>query len=145
MKQITLKRNINVKAVVTPRLQEEANAQLQQGLAQIDNQIQQLEFQGRRAISDIERTSVMPLGPEVQQQIASIRNQVEQQKSEMLGQKNQLLQQMNQVATWEMGQEIVQGQIESFFTIQEGDNLVGRMNVEILLNDGVIKEIRGEV
>jgi len=60
-----------------------------------------------------------------------------------LQQKNQFLQQLNQVTAWELTQEIVQGQVESDFEVQVGDNLVERMNVEVILKDGVIVEIRG--
>ncbi|NEO61694.1 MAG: hypothetical protein F6J98_15145, partial [Moorea sp. SIO4G2] len=41
--------------------------------------------------------------------------------------------------------EVSQGQLESFFRVEEGDNLVKKMNVEILLRDGVIQEIRGDI
>jgi hypothetical protein len=34
--------------------------------------------------------------------------------------------------------------MESFFDVQEGDNLVEKLNVEIILRDGVIEEIRGD-
>jgi hypothetical protein len=43
----------------------------------------------------------------------------------------------------EMEQEVNQGQIESFFTIEKGDNLVQKMQVEILIRDGMVEDIRG--
>jgi hypothetical protein len=45
----------------------------------------------------------------------------------------------------EIDQEVSQGQMESFFRIEPGDNLVRKMNVEILLRDGVVEEIRGDI
>jgi len=143
MNKLSLKRSVTVKAIVTPRLKDDATQQLQTALNQVDVQIQQLDFQGKRAINEIERASMKPLGPEAQQQINSIKSQVETKKSEFLQQKNQFLQQLNQVTTWEMNQEIVQGQVESVFDVEVGDNLVERMNVEVVLNDGIITEIRG--
>ncbi|WP_218079292.1 YlqD family protein [Anthocerotibacter panamensis] len=143
MKPITLKRNVTIKAIVTPRLKDEATQQLQNALNQVDVQIQQLDFQGKRAINEVERGAIKPLGPEAQQQINNIRGQVESKKAEFLQQKNQFLQQLNQVTTWEMSQEIVQGQIESDFEVAVGDNLLERMNVEVVLEDGIIVEIRG--
>ena len=44
-----------------------------------------------------------------------------------------------------MDQEVTQGQVESFFRVSQGDNLIKKMQVEILLRDGVIEEIRGEL
>jgi hypothetical protein len=45
----------------------------------------------------------------------------------------------------ELEQEVAQGQMESFFTLEKGDNLVKKLNVEIVVRDGVVEEIRGEI
>ena len=79
------------------------------------------------------------------QQIDNIQIQVNQKKSELLEQKNQILQQLQQVQLLELDQEVNQGQIESFFRVETGDNLIKKMQVEVLLRDGVIEDIRGEV
>lgn len=142
---LLLKRAINVKAIVTPRWKDEAQQQLQTQINQIDNQLQQLEMQGQRMISEIQKQSIKPPGPEVVQQIDSIQIQVNQKKSELLEQKNQILQQLQQVQLLEMDQEVNQGQIESIFKVEIGDNLITKMDVEILLRDGVIEAIRGTV
>lgn len=76
------------------------------------------------------------------QKIDSIQVEVNERKSQLLEQKNQNLQQLQQVQTLELEQEVVQGQIESIFTVVEGDNLVTKMQVEILLRDGLIEEIQ---
>lgn len=143
--QLLLKRAINVKVVVTPRWKEEAQQQLQAQINQLDSQLQQLEMQGQRMISEIQRQSIQPPGPQVIQQIDNIQIQVNQQKSQFLEQKNQILQQLQQVQMLELEQEVNQGQIESFFRVETGDNLVQKMQVEILLRDGVVEEIRGDV
>ncbi|HEY9864336.1 MAG TPA: YlqD family protein [Candidatus Obscuribacterales bacterium] len=145
LKQLLLKRPINVKAVVTPRWKEEAQQQLQVQINQIDSQLQQLEMQGQRMVAEIKRQSLQPLGPDAMQKIDSIQVEVNERKSQLLEQKNQNLQQLQQVQTLELEQEVVQGQIESIFTVVEGDNLVTKMQVEILLRDGVIEEIRGDI
>lgn len=145
LKQLLLKRPINVKAVVTPRWKEEAQQQLQVQINQIDSQLQQLEMQGQRMVAEIKRQSLQPLGPDAMQKVDSIQVEVNERKSQLLEQKNQNLQQLQQVQTLELEQEVVQGQIESIFTVVEGDNLVTKMQVEILLRDGVIEEIRGDI
>lgn len=143
--QLLLKRAINVKVVVTPRWKEEAQQQLQAQINQIDSQLQQLEMQGQRMIGEIQRQSLQPPGPQVMQQIENVQVQVNQKKSELLDQKNQSLQQLNQVQMLDLEQEVAQGQIESIFTAQTGDNLIQKMQVEILLRDGVVEEIRGDI
>jgi exonuclease VII large subunit len=136
---------VTIKVIVTPRWKEEAQQQLQAQMAQIDAQIQQLETQGQRAIAEIQRQSLIPLPPAAAQQIDNIQIQVNQQKSEFLEQKNQYLQQLQQVQLLELNQEVAQAQLESFFRVEKGDNLVAKMNVELVLRDGVVEEIRGEI
>ncbi|MBW4497387.1 MAG: YlqD family protein [Oscillatoria princeps RMCB-10] len=143
--KLFLKRSITVKAVVTPRWKEEAQQQLQAQINQIDSQLQQMEMQAQRMISEIQRQSLQPPGPQVLQQIENIQGQVNQRKSELLEQKNQILQQLQQVQVLQLEQEVNQGQIESFFSIERGENLVEKMQVEILLRDGVLEEIRGDL
>jgi len=142
---LLLKRPVTVKAIVTPRWKDEAQQQLQTQLNQTDQQLQQLEIQGQRAITEIQKQSLQPPGPQVMQQIDNIQMQVNQRKSELLEQKNQALQQLQQVQLFELNQEVSQGQIESIFRIEPGDNLVEKMQVEILLRDGIVEEIRGDI
>lgn len=142
---LLLKRPVTIKVIVTPRWKEEAQQQLQAQMAQIDAQIQQLETQGQRAIAEIQRQSLIPLPPAAAQQIDNIQIQVNQQKSEFLEQKNQYLQQLQQVQLLELNQEVAQTQLESFFRVEKGDNLVAKMNVELVLRDGIVEEIRGEI
>ncbi len=142
---LLLKRPVNIKAIVTTRWKEEVQQQLQKQIDQIDTQLQNLDMQGQRAIAELQKQSVQPPGPQVAQQIENIQVQVNQKKSELLEQKNQQLQQLQQVQTLELNQEVNQGQLESFFRVEPGDNLVRKMQVEILLRDGVVEEIRGDI
>jgi predicted RNase H-like nuclease (RuvC/YqgF family) len=140
---LLLRRSVNIKAIVTPRWKDEAQQQLQAQINQIDNQLQQLEMQGQRMVAEIEKQSLKPMPIEVKQQIESIQIQVNQKKSELLEQKNQILQQLQQVQMLELDQEVNQGQIDSIFKVELGDNLIEKMQVEILLRDGVVEDIRG--
>ncbi|MEG4234448.1 YlqD family protein [Microcoleus sp. Pol11C3] len=142
---LLLKRSINVKVVVTPRWKEEAQQQLQGQINQIDSQLQQLEMQGQRMVSEIQKQNLHPPGPQVIQQIENIQVQVNQRKSELLEQKNQNLQQLQQVQVLDLEQEVSQGQIDGTFTVGLGENLIQKMQVEVLLRDGIVEEIRGDI
>jgi hypothetical protein len=142
---LLLKRPVNLKVVVTPRWKEEVQQQLQAQINQVDTEIQQLDLQGQRMIAEIQKQSLQPPGPQVAQQIESIQGQVNQRKSELLDQKNQVLQNLQQVQVLEFEQEVVQGQLEGIFRVELGDNLVNKMQVEILMRDGIVEEIRGDV
>ncbi|NET00513.1 MAG: hypothetical protein F6K62_07325 [Sphaerospermopsis sp. SIO1G2] len=143
--QLLLKRGVNVKAIVTPLWKEEVQQQLQMQINQLDQQLQQLDMEGQRAISAIQKQSVQPPGPQTQQQIDNIQIQVNEKKSELLEQKNQLLQNLQQVQLLELDQEVNQFQMEGFFKVETGDNLINKMQVEVVLRDGVIEEIRGDI
>ncbi|MGL5832172.1 MAG: YlqD family protein [Waterburya sp.] len=141
---LLLKRPVTVKAIVTAQWKEEVTQQLQKQVAQLDQQMQQLEMQGKRTIEEISKQAGAT-NPQVQKQAENIQGQVNQKKAEMLEKKNQFLQQLQQIQLLELDQEVVQAQMESFFRLEQGDNLVNKLNVEVVLRDGVVEEIRGEV
>ncbi|MDA0265823.1 MAG: YlqD family protein [Cyanobacteria bacterium] len=140
--QLTLKRAINVKAIVTPLWKEEAQKQLQGQINKLDSQLQQLEMQGQRTVTELQKQGESEA---ITQQVTAVQNKVNQDKSKLLQQKNQILQQLQQVQTLDLNTEVSQGQMESFFTVNPGDNLIKKMQVEVLLRDGVVEEIRGEL
>lgn len=141
---LLLKRAVNIKAIVTPRWKEEVQQQLQTQINQLDAQLQQLEGQGQRMTGELLKQSGQG-DASVQQQISNIQVQVNQKKTELLERKNQILQQLQQVQLLEMDQEVTQGQIEGFFRVETGDNLVRKMQVEVLVKDGIVEEIRGDL
>lgn len=143
--QLLLKRVVNVKVIVTPLWKDEVQQQLQTQINQTDQQLQQLDTQGQRAVAEIQKQSLQPPGPQTLQQIENIQVQVNQKKSELLEQKNQSLQNLQQVQFLELDQEVPQFQMEGFFRVEPGDNLISKMQVEIVLRDGVVEEIRGDV
>jgi predicted RNase H-like nuclease (RuvC/YqgF family) len=143
---LLLKRVVNIKAIVTPLWKEEAQKQLQSQINQLDGRLQQLEMQGQRMMSELQKqVESQPDNPSVQQQIGDVQNRLNQDKSKLLQQKNQSLQQLQQVQTLEMDKEVDQGKVESFFNVGVGDNLVRKLQVEILIKDGIIQEVRGEL
>ena len=141
---LLLKRVVNIKVVVTPRWKEDMQQQLQTQINQFDNQLQQLESQGQRMLAEVQKTN-SPSEPMMAQQMTNIQVQVNQKKSELLEKKNQILQQLQQVQLLEMDREVNYGQIEGFFRVETGDNLFRKLQVEILLRDGVVEEIRGDL
>jgi len=142
-KTISIKRSINVRAVVTPSWKEEAEKELSTAIATSDQQLSQLEQEGQQVISDIRNQSANPLDPRVQEQVAQVQQQVSIKRSELEEQKRNLLQQQSQVRELEMEQIVDQGQMESFCDLKVGDNLVTKMQVSILVRDGVVEAIEG--
>jgi hypothetical protein len=142
---LMIQRQVNIKAIVTPRWKEEAQQALQTQLNQVDGQLQGLDMQLQQVLMDMQKQSIQPPGPDTLQQMEGVKMQFNQGKSELLEQKNQVLQQLQQVQTLSIEQQVDQGQVVSNFAIQVGDNLISKMNVEILLRDGIVEEIRGDI
>lgn len=140
--QLWLKRNVIVKAVVTPRWKEEVQQQLQAQINQLDGQLQQIEMQAKRAMADLQKQSS---GKQLEKQTENLQAQVNNQQRKLLDQKNQILQNLQQVQTLELETEVTQTQVDSFFTIEQGENLIKKMQMEILLRDGIVEEIRGDI
>ena len=139
---LSLKRPINLKVIVTPRWKDEVQQQLQGQIANFDGQLQQLDVQGNRTIGELQQQGS---SPQITKQMENIQLQVNQKKREILEKKNQVLQQLQQVQNLELDQEFFQGQIDGFANVKVGDNLVRKLNVDVVVRDGVIEEIRGEI
>ena len=112
------------------------------GIATTDQQLAQLEQEGQQVVDDVRRQSANPLDPRVQEQVAQVQQQVAAKRAELEEQKRNMLQQQAQVRELEMEQIVDQGQLESFCDIQVGDNLVSKMQVAVVVRDGVIESIQ---
>ncbi len=138
---LSIKRNITVRAVVTPAWKEEAEIELSNAISTTDEQLAQLEKEGQQVVNDVRSQSANPLDPRVQEQVAQVQQQVSAKRSELEEQKRNLLQQQSQVRELEMEQIVEQGQIESFCDLRIGDNLVSKMKVAVVVRDGVVQSI----
>ena len=138
---LSIKRSITVRAVVTPLWKEDAERELSNAISSTDQQLAQLEQEGQQVVNDLRSQSANPLDPRVQDQVAQVQQQVAAKRSELEEQKRNLLQQQSQVRELEMEQIVEQGQIESFCDLKVGDSLVNKMQVAVLVRDGVVEAI----
>ena len=139
---LSIKRSITIRAVVTPAWKEEAERELSGAISTTDQQLAQLEQEGQQVVDEVRRQSANPLDPRVQEQVGQVQQQVAAKRAELEEQKRNLLQQQAQVRELEMEQIVEQGQLESFCDIQVGDNLVNKMQVAVVVRDGVIESIQ---
>ena len=138
---LTIKRPITVRAVVTPTWKEEAEREISNGIAAADQQLAQLEQEGQQVVEQVRRQSANPLDPRVQEQVANIQQQVAGKRNELEEQKRNLLQHQAQVRELEMDAIVEQGQLESSCELKVGDNLVQKMQVSIVVKDGVVQSM----
>jgi hypothetical protein len=78
---LMIQRQINIKAIVTPRWKEEAQQNLQSQLNNVDSQLQSLDMQLQQVLSEIQKQSIQPPGPEAMQQMENVKMQFNQSNS----------------------------------------------------------------
>ena len=138
---ISIKRSIAIKAIVTPTWKEDAEKELSKAISTVDQQLSQLEQEGQQIVSNIRSQSVNPLDPRVQEQVGQVQQQVASKRNELEEQKRNLLQQQSQVRDLKMDEIVDQGQVDSFCDVSVGDNLIKKMQVSITVKDGIIQSI----
>ena len=138
---ISIKRSIAIKAIVTPTWKEDAEKELSNAISAVDQQLSQLEQEGQQIVSNIRSQSVHPLDPRVQEQVGQVQQQVAAKRNELEEQKRNLLQQQSQVRELKMDEIVDQGQVDSFCDVSVGDNLIKKMQVSITVKDGIIQSI----
>lgn len=145
MDSISLKRQVSIKAIVTETFKQNVTAEIQQALQQLDLNMQQLEFQGKRAMADLEKKGISPAGPQQVAQMDALRQSIDQERDRLVQAKNEMLQRLNLVSQLEMDSEFMQGQVDNYVNVNVGDNLYEKLsNTEVILKDGIVVEIRGE-
>ena len=138
---ISIKRSISIKAIVTPTWKQDAENEISKAISSMDQQLSQLEQEGQQLVSNIRSQAANPLDPRVQEQVGQIQQQIAAKRNELEEQKRNLLQQQNQVRDLKMDDIVDQGQIDSFCDVTVGDNLIKKMQVSITVKDGIIQSI----
>ena len=138
---LTIKRTISIKAVVTSTWKDDAENELSKAISSTDQQLSQLEQEGQQVVSNIRSQSINPLDPRVQEQVGQIQQQVAGKRNELEEQKRNLLQQQNQVRELKLDDIVEQGQVDSFCEVSVGDDLIKKMQVSITVKDGIIQSI----
>ncbi len=138
---ISIKRSIAIKAIVTPTWKQDAENEISKAISSTDQQLSQLEQEGQQVVSNIRSQAANPLDPRVQEQVGQIQQQIAAKRNEIEEQKRNLLQQQNQVRDLKMDDIVDQGQVDSFCDVNVGDNLIKKMQVSITVKDGIIQSI----
>lgn len=140
---IQLMRQIAVKAIVTENFKTQVANEIKRNLQQIDAELQQLEFKGKRAIADLEKRSAPQVPPEVRVQIETIRGQVEAEKLRLMQLKEEMQAQNQALTELPIGSVVTQFTVENPVEVRIGENIFQRLEGgEILIKDGVVQEIR---
>lgn len=140
---IKLVRQIAVRAIVTENFKNQVGQEISRNLQQIDAELQQLEFKGKRAIADIEKRTAGVVTADARVQMETIRQQVEAEKMRLLQLKEEMQGQFQALNELPLGSVVTQFTVENPVEVRIGENIFQRLEGgEILVKDGVIQEIR---
>ncbi|MBK7837042.1 MAG: YlqD family protein [Candidatus Obscuribacter sp.] len=140
---ISLIRQIAVRAIVTENFKNQVASEISRNIQQIDAELQQLEFKGKRAISDIEKRAGGVVSNDARVQIETTRNQVEAEKMRLLQLKEEMQGKNQALTELPVGSVVTQFTVENPVEVRIGENIFQRLEGgEILVKDGVIQEIR---
>ena len=135
MASLTITRPITLRVIVTEEFKQEMEAELQEAADTTQRRIDQIDFQARRVLADLQRTDL--------NQAMQVRQQIEAEKDRHESAKKELLERAKQVRELELGSEFPRGTLEGTVEIKEGDNLYDKLaKTEIVIKDGIVVEIR---
>lgn len=131
---LTIKRPVIVKVKVTNGFKNQMAAEIQESIKKLDSELQQLDFQIKRMVVELEKRN--PQG------IPAARQHVETEKQKRLQAKNKLTEQLKNIGLLAIGSEVVQGSLESITEVNIGDDWNDIMGVEVVVSDNKIIDIR---
>jgi len=135
MSSVIVKREVVMRSIVTENLRNQLMAELDTANQEVQARIEQLDFQTRSYITDLQRTNL--------QQAMVVKKQVEAEKKRHEDLKDALAERRAQVLELVDGAEIVRGTMESWVEVKVGDNLRELLGgVEIVTKDDEIIDIR---
>jgi hypothetical protein len=133
--EVSIKRNVILRAVVTPQLREDILAELDHAIEEVDERVQQIDFSTKPYLTELQRTNL--------QQAITVRKQIEAEKQKHTDLRAALEERKAQVNSLQDNDEIIRGTLESYATLKEGDNLAEVLaGVEVVVKDDLVVEIR---
>jgi hypothetical protein len=143
VESIQLMRQIAVRAIVTENFKSQVGNEINRNLQQIDAELQQIEFKGKRAIAEIEKRAGGIVGTDTRVQTETIRQQIEQEKMRLTQLKEEMQGQFQALNELPLGSVVTQFTVENPVEVRIGENIFQRLEGgEILVKDGIIQEIR---
>ena len=134
MEEMTLRVPVTVKAKVTADFKAKIIADLQSRLEMVEQDLQQIEFQAKRLLSEQAKIDA--------QGLVQIRQQIDAEQQKRLAFKEDVTAKLKEAQELTIGTEVPQGNLEQQITVKVGDDLNAMMGAEILLEDGKIIAFR---
>jgi hypothetical protein len=130
-----VKRPVVVKNVVTENFKKQMIEDLCNAIKQIEIRLGQIEFRGRRIISDIGKTD--------QRRVSVLQEELNQEREKQGQLKEELEYKLAEIEKLQIDQVFVSGVYDSPVKIEIGDKIMAKLSqAEIIVKDGVVIQIR---
>lgn len=127
-------RKIKIKVIVTEDFKNAVIKDIQQGLQQLEAEISFIEQRIRKTLTEL----TIKASPQAQ----AVREQLDYEKKKREEARTELLEQMKKVGALAEGSEVLQGEVTGPVEVNVGDKWDEIFDKEIVLQDGVVVEIR---
>lgn len=134
IENLTIKCPVTVKAKVTEDLKTKLAAEISENIKRADMELQQIEFQAKRMMSEQAKVDA--------QGLPGLRQQIEAEKQKRNEFKSVMVEKLKETANLEIGSEILQGTVEQLVEVTVGSDFHKIMSTEILLEDGKVIAFR---
>lgn len=133
---LTLKRSVTIKAIVTEDFKKYLTYEIQQSINSAQGRMTSIEEEVKRKLESLQSQS----GAEAH--VQSVNGQLQQEQGQFQRTMTELSRRMEQVKNLELGQMFVQGTVDGWVQVKEGDNLYQKLGgMEIVIKDGIVQEI----
>ncbi len=137
-KNVTLKRTVTIKAIVTDDFKSYLAYELETAIKDLQTKISDIEKQGQLLIDSLKSENATD-------QIASVEQQLKLERQQQVGVIADLQTRIKEAQNLTLNSEFIQGTIDGFVTIKPGDNLYQKLGgLEIIVKDGVVQDIKGD-
>jgi uncharacterized coiled-coil protein SlyX len=132
---LIVKRPVILKNIVTDAFKTQVVQELSQAVKQIEMHIDQMEFQHRRTLSDLERSDPKRANVVKEEML------LERQRQEQI--RSNLQRKLEEVSALQIGSEYVTGNYDAPVKIEVGDSIREKLvQAEIVVKDGIVVGIR---
>ncbi|MEG6615312.1 YlqD family protein [Peptococcaceae bacterium 1198_IL3148] len=133
MQSIKITRPVVIKVRVTEEYKKVVAFELQKLIHGLDLELQQLEFQAKKLQAEVAKNS---------QFAVTAKQKLEEEVRQRLNKKQQYMDKIKDISRLELGSEVIHGRVESLVELKVGDDWNQLMNVEVLIENGKVLEIR---
>lgn len=134
MQSLTLIRPVLIKIKVTENYKKVLAVELQEAIRRVELDLQHLDFQEKRLLAEFEKKNL--------QGIPAARQELDQERRRRLDSRQKLIDSLKEVGQLALGSEVISGKMESPVEVEVGDNWGRVIGMEIILQDGVVSDIR---